>query len=119
MAFATASVTARSTAGTSTRTDSRNASSLRRARAQLSGSDGSVRASVSIRNSGGTAFRGRSILCTDRSPVARARYWSQMLEEVAPPASRWPLRSMDADQRLYAAKVVALAAVYYGAAKLG
>jgi integral membrane sensor domain MASE1 len=42
-----------------------------------------------------------------------------MLEEVAPPASRWPRRSMDADQRLYAAKVVALAAVYYGAAKLG
>src|SRR3954453_9597137 len=42
-----------------------------------------------------------------------------MLEEVAPPASRWHLRSMDADQRLYAAKVVALAAVYYGAAKLG
>src|SRR3954469_82004 len=42
-----------------------------------------------------------------------------MLEEVAPPASRRPRRSMDADRRLYVAKVIALAAVYYGAAKLG
>jgi integral membrane sensor domain MASE1 len=42
-----------------------------------------------------------------------------MLETVArgTPRSLW--RSTDAEQRLYAAKAVAIAAVYYGAAKLG
>ena len=42
-----------------------------------------------------------------------------MPETVARGTPRSPWRSIDAEQTLYAAKVVAIAAVYYGAAKLG
>jgi integral membrane sensor domain MASE1 len=42
-----------------------------------------------------------------------------MLEEVAGAARRSFPQSTDADRRLYAAKVLCLAAAYYGAAKLG
>jgi integral membrane sensor domain MASE1 len=42
-----------------------------------------------------------------------------MLEEVAGAAPRSPPRRTDADRRLYAAQIVCLAAIYYGAAKLG
>jgi integral membrane sensor domain MASE1 len=49
----------------------------------------------------------------------RAEILGAMLEEVAGAAPRSPAQGTDADRRLYAAKILCLAAVYYGATKLG
>jgi integral membrane sensor domain MASE1 len=51
---------------------------------------------------------------------ATARYWCQMLEQVAPRAAVMAgQRASVAERSRYAAEVFCLAAVYYGAAKLG
>src|SRR5262245_58982692 len=100
----------------STRRESRNASSLRRAIAPLSGWGGSGRDSVSIRSSAGESgaiLRGTSHRWDWRGILL------PMLEEDATPGPRWPWRGTDADQRLYVAKVLGIAVVYYGAAKVG